>query len=141
MTNLFVNRLTTTSKLPYKKYESDAGFDLSCDENFEIKPWDKILVHTGIAFTVPEGTYGQIAPRSSVSMKGVFVNAGVIDRTYTGEVRILLFNMTNDVIRFTQGDRIAQLIIKKIDSPTIIECNDLNTTERGSGGFGSTGDR
>jgi deoxyuridine 5'-triphosphate nucleotidohydrolase len=140
MTTLLVNRLTTTSKLPYKKYESDAGFDLSCDENFEIKPWDKTLVNTGISFTVPEGTYGQIAPRSSVSMKGVFVNAGVIDRTYTGEVRILLFNMTNKIMKFTQGDRIAQLIIKKIDNPKVMEYDiPLNNTERGSNGFGSTG--
>lgn len=139
MSTLLVNRLTPTSRLPYKKHASDAGFDLSCDESFEIKPWDKKLVNTGIALTVPKGTYGQIAPRSSISMKGIFINAGVIDRTYTGEVRILLFNMTNEVIKFTQGDRIAQLIVKKIDNPKVIECDALNNTERGSDGFGSTG--
>ena len=94
------------------KHNEDAGFDLSSDEDFTIEPWSKYLVSSGICFTVPQGTYGQIAPRSGMSMKGVFVNAGVIDRNYTGEVKILLFNMTSEPLAFKQGDRVAQLIVK-----------------------------
>ena len=137
---LHVHRLTDTAKLPYKKHDDDAGFDLSSDENFTIKPWDKYLVSSGICFTVPRGTYGQIAPRSGMSMKGVFVNAGVIDRNYTGEVKILLFNMTSEPLTFKQGDRVAQLIVKKIENPKVMDTDDgLEDTDRGSGGFGSTG--
>lgn len=137
---LHVHRLTDTAKLPYKKHDEDAGFDLSSDEDFTIEPWSKYLVSSGICFTVPQGTYGQIAPRSGMSMKGVFVNAGVIDRNYTGEVKILLFNMTSEPLAFKQGDRVAQLIVKKIENPKVVDCiNGLQSTDRGSGGFGSTG--
>lgn len=137
---LHVHRLTDTAKLPSKKHDDDAGFDLSSDEDFTIEPWNKYLVSSGICFTVPPGTYGQIAPRSGMSMKGVFVNAGVIDRNYTGEVKILLFNMTSEPLTFKQGDRVAQLIVKKIENPKVVECVEgLTATDRGSDGFGSTG--
>lgn len=137
---LRVHRLTDTAKLPYKQHDDDAGFDLSSDEDFTIEPWSKYLVSSGICFTVPPGTYGQIAPRSGMSMKGVFVNAGVIDRNYTGEVKILLFNMTSEPLTFNKGDRVAQLIVKKIENPKVIDSvHGLDVTDRGDGGFGSTG--
>ena len=134
-----VQRLTSTSVLPIRQNEDDAGYDISSDCHVVIPPHGKCLVRTGISFTVPKGTYGQIAPRSSLSMKNIFVNAGVIDRGYTGEVKVLLFNMGEESIELPAGSRIAQLIIKKIALPIVEEVESLESSDRGEGGFGSTG--
>jgi dUTP pyrophosphatase len=136
---LLVQRLTTSACLPVRQNVDDAGYDISADCHTVIPPKSQRLVSTGIAFTVPKGTYGQISPRSGLSMKGVTVFAGVIDRGYTGEVKVLLYNSSDDSIELTQGSRIAQLIIKKISLPTVTEVNTLEKSDRGEGGFGSTG--
>jgi len=138
-TVLLVKKLDKTANLPYKQHGDDAGYDMSCICDVAIEPNGKCLVGTGIAFTVPKGTYGQIAPRSGLSNKGIFVNAGVIDRCYTGEVKIMLYNFSANTIELARGSRVAQLIVKKIDSPVVMEVDELNETERGEGGFGSTG--
>lgn len=139
MTKLLVKKLTNTAILPIRQNADDAGYDISSIESVSILPKGKCLVSTGIAFTVPKGTYGQIAPRSGLSMKGIFVNAGVIDRGYTGEVKVMLFNMSDETIELPEGSRIAQLIIKKIDLPVVEEVETLEESDRGEGGFGSTG--
>jgi dUTP pyrophosphatase len=139
MSKLLVKRLTPTAVLPIRQNEDDAGYDISSDCTVSIPPKGKCLVSTGISFTVPKGTYGQIAPRSSLSMKSIFVNAGVIDRGYTGEVKVLLFNMGDESIELPEGSRIAQLIIKKIAFPLVEEVEFLEASDRGEGGFGSTG--
>ena len=139
MSKLLVKKLTNSACLPIRHNEDDAGYDITSIEAISIKPNHKCLVSTGISFTVPKGTYGQIAPRSGLSMKGIFVNAGVIDRGYTGEVKVMLFNMSEKTIELAEGSRIAQLIIKKIDLPIVVEVETLNDSDRGEGGFGSTG--
>jgi dUTP pyrophosphatase len=136
---LYVKRFNESALLPGRKSEDAAGYDLCTTENFTLGPGDRHLFPTGIGFTVPEGTYGQIAPRSGLSCKGILVGAGVIDRDYTGEVKVLLFNLGTDDLVFNVGDRIAQLIVKRIDTPDIEEVDTLTDTERGVGGFGSTG--
>ena len=137
MSKLLVKKLTNSARLPIRHNEDDAGYDITSIEAISIKPNHKCLVSTGISFTVPKGTYGQIAPRSGLSMKGIFVNAGVIDRGYTGEVKVMLFNMSEKTIELAEGSRIAQLIIKKIDLPIVVEVETLNDSDRGEGGFGS----
>jgi len=139
MSKLLVKKLTNTAVLPIRQNADDAGYDISSIEPVSIQPNGKCLVSTGIAFTVPKGTYGQIAPRSGLSMKGIFVNAGVIDRGYTGEVKVMLFNMSDETIELPEGSRIAQLIVKKIDLPLVEEVETLEESDRGEGGFGSTG--
>jgi dUTP pyrophosphatase len=139
LSQLFVKRLTSTAVLPIRHNEDDAGYDISSDCPVSIPPKGKCLVGTGISFTVPKGTYGQIAPRSSLSMKSIFVNAGVIDRGYTGEVKVLLFNMGDESIELPEGSRIAQLIIKKIAFPLVEDVESLEASDRGEGSFGSTG--
>ena len=137
---LVIKRLTKTAKLPYKKHKTDAGYDLTADEGKLLFPQKCVLIKTGLAITVPPGTYGRIAPRSGFSWKtGSIVGAGVIDQDYTGEVKILIHNVGDKCIEINKGDRIAQLIIEKISFPEIFEVIDLNDTERGTNGFGSTG--
>ena len=89
---------------------------------------------------VPEGNYARIAPRSGLACKNfIDVGAGVVDSDYRGEVKVLLFNHGSDDFKISIGDRIAQCIIEKYTMTTILEVEDLNTTERGEAGFGSTG--
>lgn len=137
----YVKRLTKTAKLPVKQFYTDAGYDLASDENIIIPSHQWKLISTGIAFTVPPGTYGRIAPRSGFSYKkGTMIGAGVVDESYTGCVKVLVFNLSDKDIEVRQGDRIAQLILEKIElNVNITEVNELKDTKRGSGGFGSTG--
>ena len=136
---LYVKRFNTEAVLPERKSGDAAGYDLCTTESHTLGPGERKLFPTGIGFTVPEGTYGQIAPRSGLSCKGILVGAGVIDRDYTGEVKVLLFNLGKDELVINDGDRIAQLVVKKIDKPDIEEVESLEETNRGEGGFGSTG--
>ena len=137
-TKLYVQCFDKSAVLPERKSGDAAGYDLCTIEDFTLGPGERHLIPTGLGFTVPEGTYGQIAPRSGLSCKGILVGAGVIDRDYTGAVKVLLFNLGTDELVFQAGDRIAQLIVKRIDKPDIEEVESLENTERGSGGVVST---
>ena len=137
---LYVKRLTKTAKLPVRKHKGDAGYDLSSDEGILIKPREWKLVSTGISIAIPKGTYGRIAPRSGFSYKkGTMIGAGVVDESYRGIIKVLVFNMSENFIEIQKGDRIAQLILEKIETPEVMEVDELDNTDRGSGGFGSTG--
>lgn len=116
------------------------GYDLCSIDNLVIPARQKALVKTGIAVMIPEGNYGRIAPRSGLAWKN-FIDtlAGVIDEDYRGEVKVLLVNLGDQDFEIKYGDRIAQFIIEKY-TPTDIEVvEELNETNRGVGGFGSTG--
>ena len=138
---LYVQRLRETAKLPVRQTEGAAGYDLHCEaEEVVIPPGEWRCVPTGVAFTVPAGTYGRIAPRSGLSCKGTHVGAGVVDRDYTGEVKVLLFNMNKEAeVTVRRDDRVAQLVITHISTPEVVEVSSLESTVRGEGGFGSTG--
>jgi dUTP pyrophosphatase len=130
--------------LPKRQTTLAAGYDLySAEDSVIIPGGDRTLVSTGLHISIPSGYYGRIAPRSGLAVKhGIGVGAGVVDEDYRGEVKILLFNHSKEtfVVRF--GDRIAQLILEKIATPDIVEVDNLgalDSTERGYGGFGSTG--
>jgi dUTP pyrophosphatase len=100
---------------------------------------NRSLVRLGIKIALPIGTYGQIAPRSGLSVKGIDIGAGVIDSDYRGELQVVVINHTNQPFNVNAGDRIAQLIVKKIAFPTLVRTLDLDKTFRGASGFGSTG--
>ena len=137
---LLVKRLNEHATLPARGSPLAAGYDLSSSEDVSIPKGTRRLVGTGIAFTVPHETYGRIAPRSGLAVKkGIQVGAGVIDRDYTGEVKVVLFNHGDEDFVIKKGDRIAQLIIEKIEMPEVKLVDELLVTERGEGGFGSTG--
>jgi dUTP pyrophosphatase len=125
--------------MPKRGSPDAAGYDLYTNEAGDIEPGQTKLFDTGISFKVPIGTYGRIAPRSGLSKKGIMVNAGVIDRDYTGPVKIMLHNLSQFTYIVNKDDRIAQLILEKIDTPGMILVDSLEDTQRGSGGFGSTG--
>jgi dUTP pyrophosphatase len=125
--------------IPKRGSEQAAGYDLYTIDEGRLMPKQTRLFDTGISFTVPEGTYGRIAPRSGLSKKGILVNAGVVDRDYTGPVKVMLHNLSDDMYQVKKNDRIAQLIIEKIATPIIEEVASLEETDRGEGGFGSTG--
>ena len=141
--NLYVSRLTDDAKLPTKGTPLSAGYDIYASEDVKIPPFSKKMVSTGLAMTVPEGTYGRVAPRSGLAHKNsIDVLAGIIDRDYTGEVKVILMNLSNDTQEFPKHTRIAQLVLEKIESAEVKEVVDLTTTihsDRGAGGFGSTG--
>ena len=100
----------------------------------------KGLVKTGLAISFPAGLYARITPRSGLALKWfIDVGAGVIDSDYRGEVGVVLFNHGDQDFQVKMGDRIAQLILEKIDTPPVEEVQDLGNTVRGTGGFGSTG--
>ena len=135
-----VKRLTETAVLPSKGSSHAAGFDLVADEGGSIPSRRRVTISTGIAVAIPEGFYGRIAPRSGLAAKyGINVLAGVVDSDYRGEVKVILHNTGRTIYDFSQGDRIAQLIIEKCYSPEIEEVEDLDSTVRAAGGFGSTG--
>lgn len=139
--------------VPKKANPEDAGFDLCyCPEvqiEASIYAGHRSTLETGISVAIPPGYYGRIAPRSGLAVKeGIDVLAGVVDASYRGEVKVVLLNtnttQTNSTmhhyVSFKPGDRIAQLIIEKIHAAREMEVVDsLDDTQRGAGGFGSTG--
>ena len=136
-----VVRFHNDAILPTRGTFRSAGYDLYAVEDFLVEQLPgRALVSTGIGIHVPSGTYGRVAPRSGLAVKkGIDVGAGVIDEDYTGELKVLFFNFGDFPYYGKKGERIAQLIIEKIETPEIFEVDKLSATERGEGGFGSTG--
>lgn len=121
----------------------DAGFDLPAAVDVVIEAGESALIPTGLHIAVPENWVGLVRDRSSVASRGGVTAAGVIDAGYRGEVKVLMYNLSNQSISFKPGERIAQCLIlphfNYIESERVAELADLGNTERGSGGFGSTG--
>lgn len=140
MEPLFVKRLNGHGYIPKRGSSGAAGYDLYAAENVCILPQHRGLVGTAISIKVPPGTYGRIAPRSGLSVKHeIDVGAGVVDEDYRGEVKILLINNGPTDFHLSEGDRVAQLVLEKIEIAEVREVLDLDSTNRGDGGFGSTG--
>ncbi|KAF8314609.1 dUTPase-like protein [Cantharellus anzutake] len=138
--NLLIKRHSEKAKLPTRGSALAAGYDLYSAETRTIPAGGKALIDTQVSIAVPIGTYGRVAPRSGLASKFMIATgAGVIDADYRGIVFVLLFNHSDKEFLVSEGDRIAQLIIEKIETPEAIEVQDLEETLRGTGGFGSTG--
>ncbi|MBO8481100.1 deoxyuridine 5'-triphosphate nucleotidohydrolase [Muribaculum sp. An289] len=130
--------------LPAYATELSAGMDLRADiaEPMEIRPLQRAMVPTGIFIALPEGTEAQVRPRSGLAAKhGVTVlnSPGTIDADYRGEVKVILVNLSDTVFTVNPGDRIAQMVIARYEKAEWEECESLDETSRGEGGFGSTG--
>lgn len=137
---LRVKRLDSAAKLPTKGSELSAGWDLYCIESVDIPPGRQAVLPTGLAFGIAPGWYGRIAPRSGTAIAYAYnVHAGVMDADYTGEVKIALINHGDHTIEFRAGDRIAQLIVERCSQGDLLEVSELDKTDRGDNGFGSTG--
>jgi dUTP pyrophosphatase len=138
---LKIKKLDENAIAPKKGSILAAGYELYSSEVGTIKPKERRLIKTSIVLEIPEGYYGRIAPRSGLAFKhGIDVMAGVIDSDYRGEIGVILYNTdcSNDFI-FGVGDKIAQIIFEKYYDFDIVEAKELNDTQRGDGGFGSTG--
>src|SRR5690606_35545236 len=139
-TKLLVKKLSENAKIPIRSSAYAAGLDLSSSTDVLIPPQSQKLIPTDLAIQVPKGTYGRVAPRSGLALKNfIDIGAGVIDHDYIGPIGVILFNHSKNLFQVKKGDRIAQLIIEKIEilEPIIVE--NLNETKRGLKGFGSTG--
>ncbi|KAL1220214.1 Deoxyuridine 5'-triphosphate nucleotidohydrolase [Cardamine amara subsp. amara] len=135
-----VKKLSEKAVLPTRGSSLSAGYDLSSAVDSKVPARGKALIPTDLSIAVPEGTYARIAPRSGLAWKhSIDVGAGVIDADYRGPVGVILFNHSDVEFEVKLGDRIAQLIIEKIVTPEVMEVEDLDSTVRGEGGFGSTG--
>jgi len=136
-----VKKLCPNSKMPCRGSMGAAGYDLYSSKEVMIKAWGRVLVGTGIAVSLPVGVYGRIASRSGLSLNyGLEVGGGVIDRDYTGEVGVILYNHTCRDYIVEAGDRVAQLVLERCAHFVVTEVDELYVaSERGDGGFGSTG--
>lgn len=139
-------RLANGKDLPLSSYATagSAGLDLRAAEGFTLKPGERALVPTGIAIALPQGFEAQVRPRSGLAVKhGVTVlNApGTIDADYRGEIMVPLINHGSDDFAIARGDRIAQMVIAPVTIASLMEVDSLEETKRGSGGFGSSGQK
>ncbi len=128
--------------LPQYQTEHAAGMDLRCADDFTLYPNERRLIPTGLKLAIPPGYEGQVRPRSGLALRhGIsMVNTpGTIDADYRGEVAVILINHGADVVTFNAGDRIAQLVICPVTRVELVVVDTLEETERGEGGFGSTG--
>jgi len=132
--------------MPTKGHNDDAGWDLKSMNEYEVQPNEQVLVDTGINILLPkEAGYiyeAQIRPRSGLALKkGITVtnSPGTIDQSYTGNVGVIIRNEGKEVFKINKYDRIAQMVINKLPLVTFEKVDSLESTERGAGGFGSTG--
>ena len=136
---LRLNRLTSEARIPTKGSKKAAGRDLYAPSGTTIPAKGQGIIGTGIAIGLPPNTYGRIAPRSGLAIKySLAVNAGVIDADYTGEIKVIVINLGNKEYEIQNGDKIAELIVERIASEEAILVENLETTERGTRGFGSS---
>jgi len=130
------------TELPKYETTSSAGLDLRSTKTIILKPHGRTLVPTGLFIALPEGYEAQVRPRSGLALKkGITVlnTPGTVDADYRGEIGVILFNTTDEDFEIKAGDRIAQLVLNKVEQIHWIEVDELDETERGKGGFGHTG--
>ena len=126
--------------IPSYSHPEDAGADLKASESSIVPARGKALVSTGLCLELPEGHVGLIWPRSGLAVKhSIDCGAGVIDSTYRGEIKVLLFNHSDENFTIESGNRIAQLLVQKIERINFISVDRLEKTQRNEAGFGSTG--
>jgi dUTP pyrophosphatase len=126
--------------IPQYAHAGDAGADITASEKITIPPRERALVSTGVRLEIPEGCVGLIWPRSGLAVKkGIDCGAGVIDSHYRGEIKVLLFNHSDTEFQIDPGDRIAQILIQKVERVEFYPADQLNKTIRNDAGFGSTG--
>lgn len=135
-------KLTDGAPLPRHARQGDAGMDLTSRETVEIAPQGTVMVHTGVAMEIPEGYVGLCFPRSGLASKrGINLTncVGVIDSGYRGEIMAPLYNAGHETQVVERGERIFQIAIVPFATCECVEADELSSTERGQGGFGSTG--
>ena len=137
---LQVKLLRGNAVLPTRGSARAAGYDLCASSNYIIPSWGKGTIDTRLAVPPPLGTYARIAPRSGLAIRNFSdVGAGVVDLDYRGKIKVVLFNHSAEDFAVQAADQIAQLILERIKTPQVKKVAALDDTDRGAGGFGSTG--
>lgn len=137
-----VLKLHDRAKLPQYQHKNDAGLDVCAVDNHVINVGDRKLIPTGLAFEIPEYCMIDVRPRSGLALKNgitVLNSPGTIDSNYRGELGIILINHGSEDFEIKAGDRIAQIVFSPFYTATLIESDELEDSDRGSSGFGSTG--
>lgn len=139
-------KIINQSAHPLPAYETigSAGMDMraNLNEDFILKPFERFAIPTGISIELPQGFEAQVRPRSGLSLKsGLMIpnSPGTIDSDYRGEIKVIVANISQENITIKDGDRIAQLVIAKYEKAEWLIADEIDKTERGEGGFGSTG--
>jgi dUTP pyrophosphatase len=136
-----IKRLNEDLPLPAYQTPGSSGLDLCASRDSILAAGDFDLIPTGIALEIPRGYEGEVRARSGLASKfgiGVLNSPGTIDSDYRGEVKVILFNFSKEDFEIKKGNRIAQLVFTKVEKVELVETNELNTTKRENGGFGST---
>lgn len=141
MIHVNVLRLTNDATLPSKATVGSAGYDLYAAEDMWVHPCSTALIKTDIALELPEGYEAQIRSRSGLAKRGITVanSPGTIDADYRGPIGVLIHNSTAASFIISKGDRIAQMVIQRVPEAALVEVTELSNTDRGTGGFGSSG--
>jgi len=144
MTKILIKRLSKEVSLPKYETSGSSGMDLSANINSEvnIEPGNSAIIPTGLAISIPKGFEVQIRPRSGLAAKqkiSVLNTPGTIDADYRGEIKVILINLNDKVFTVEKGLRIAQMVVCPVVQAKLEEVSELNDTDRGKGGFGSTG--
>ena len=141
--NLAIKKLDSTVELPAYAYEGDAGLDLRANEDVTLQPFERRLISTGLAIAIPDGYAGFVQPRSGLALReglSMVNTPGLIDAHYRGELKVCAINLdSTNPIYIKRGERIAQLVIQQVPIVTLVEVDELDATDRGTGGFGSSG--
>jgi dUTP pyrophosphatase len=137
---LKIKKLNKDARLPKYTHVNDAGMDLFSIEDKTLESGEKFVCRTGIALAIPTGYVGLIWDKSGIALKkGIKTMGGVIDSNYRGEIGVIMKNLSKEKYEIKKGEKIAQILIQKVESPEIEEVGNLDNTNRGDGGFGSTG--
>ncbi|MBP6948696.1 MAG: dUTP diphosphatase [Candidatus Pacebacteria bacterium] len=136
---LKIKKLYENTKLPTRAHHDDAGTDMYAQGDHIVEPHTTVVIPTGVAMELEKGYVSLIWDKSSVGSKGIKTLGGVIDAGYRGEYKIIVHNLNNEAYTFTHGDKVAQLLVQKVEFPELEEVVELNDSTRGEGGFGSTG--
>lgn len=135
-----VKKLHPDAQIPHYAHDADAGMDLFTVEQFELEPGERKSVPLGLSIEIPEGYVGLIWDKSGLSHKyGIKSFGGVVDAGYRGEIHAGIMNLSDKFFSFEKGHKIAQMLIQKVERVNFVEVDGLSETDRGNGGFGSSG--
>lgn len=124
---------------PTRAHDTDAGLDLYAPLDFFVKPGGRFCVYTGVHIELPAGTFGAIKSKSGLMLNHGIIVDGTIDEGYRGQIGVVIFNLSKKQVDFKKGDKIAQLVVCPVEYPRVEISEELTTSSRGTGGFGSTG--
>lgn len=125
--------------LPERAHDLDAGYDLRSPIRAYVPPYSSAIIDTGVHIAIPEGYVGMLKSKSGLNVKYDLTNEGVVDSGFTGSIHVKLYNHGQNAYEVNKGDKISQLVIMPIITPVLEVVDHLDSTERGDGGFGSTG--